>query len=321
MALKGPGRVEGCVHFEENDLKQATNQFDERLVSQGGCKLGEGGFGPVYKAKLKCTEVAIKVLKLDKVPNSATERLAGEQFETEVRSLTKYRHPNLVVLLGYHNSPSLKALLDGRSQEGKTKISHIHLPWMCRISIATDTARGLAYLHTADTMPLVHRDVKSANVLLDLAFRAKVGDFGLARALQESGSTSTSRVVGTSGYIPPEYYHGRITTKMDTYSFGVILLEILSGLAPYDSQRSPKDLVTYMEQDMDKDIAPILCTKIDGKAGDWPSESFVQLFRIARECVQKISLRPEMTQVYNKLEALMTKSAQEYAEFTKKSER
>ena len=130
--------------------------------------------------------------------------------------------------------------LEGRSKEGKAKISGIHLPWMCRISIATDTARGLAYLHTADTVPLVHRDVKrwafirmdsqhdiafsyySANVLLDLAFRAKVGDFGLARVFQESDSTSTSRVVGTSGYIPPEYYHGRITTKMDTYSFGVV---------------------------------------------------------------------------------------------------
>ena len=140
--------------------------------------------------------------------------------------------------------------LEDHSKETKAKISGIHLPWMCRISIVTDTARGLAYLHTADKVPLVHRDVKrwafirvemlrdghllewlnyniafsycSANVLLDLAFRAKVGDFGLARALQEHGSSSTSRIIGTSGYIPPEYYQGKITTKMDTFSFGVV---------------------------------------------------------------------------------------------------
>ncbi|KAL5481255.1 hypothetical protein EMCRGX_G021386 [Ephydatia muelleri] len=207
------------------------------------------------------------------------EELEGATTKSRIKRVKNCSHSSLTQncesLPSYYNSPSLKALvyeylpngtledaletgLEGRSKEGKAKISGIHLPWMCRISIATDTARGLAYLHTADTVPLVHRDVKSANVLLDLAFRAKVGDFGLARVFQESDSTSTSRVVGTSGYIPPEYYHGRITTKMDTYSFGV---------------------VTYMEQDMDKG------------------------------------------QVYNKLEALMTLSAQEYAAFTKKSER
>eukprot|EP00731_Ephydatia_muelleri_P015626 Em0009g50a len=224
----------------------------EKPVHRGGCKI-EGGFGPVYKGILKYTEVAIKLLNTAAIrKDKKGQELFAQQFDTELRVLTKYHHPNLVVLLGYYNSPSLKALvyeylpngtledaletgLEGRSKEGKAKISGIHLPWMCRISIATDTARGLAYLHTADTVPLVHRDVKSANVLLDLAFRAKVGDFGLARVFQESDSTSTSRVVGTSGYIPPEYYHGRITTKMDTYSFGVILL---SGLPSYNSQRS-----------------------------------------------------------------------------------
>ena len=116
---------------------------------------------------------------------------------------------------------------------------------MCRLSIACDTARGLAYLHTADCkQPLVHRDVKrysewaiimfmlgsiglccfSANVLLDLSFRAKVGDFGLARNIQQAEETRTARVVGTSGYIPPEYYRGVITTKMDAFGFGVVSL-------------------------------------------------------------------------------------------------
>ena len=139
------------------------------------------------------------------------------------------------------------AQLEGSSTGGKAKMGLVRLPWMCRISIATDTARGLAYLHTADKVPLVHRDVKrwasvinlglcywfvwcSANILLDLSFRAKVGDFGLARALQESdGQNRTVHVMGTSGYIPPEYYRGEITTKMDSFSFGVVCVLPMYG--------------------------------------------------------------------------------------------
>ena len=225
-----------------------------------------------------------------KSQDERSQRLATEQFDTELRVLTKhvtmcykcpliyvatncrFRHPNLVILIGYHNSHEFKSLVYEFLQNGTledalgtgvgTSVGYLivefhvyvhvymqlrgdkaksaHLPWMCRISIATDTARGLAYLHTADKVPLVHRDVKrwapfrnvglhlqvilfSANILLDFSFRAKVGDFGLARALQESdGNNRTVHVMGTTGYIPPEYYRGEITTKMDTFSFGVV---------------------------------------------------------------------------------------------------
>ena len=146
----------------------------------------------------------------------------------------------VVAWKGYDNNACTSQLGGGATLN--TKSGSIRLPWMCRLSIACDTARGLAYLHTADrNHPLVHRDVKrcaglctfllfhghvsscSANVLLDLSFRAKVGDFGLARGLREEEEEArTARVVGTSGYIPPEYYRGVITTKMDTFGFGVV---------------------------------------------------------------------------------------------------
>ena len=168
------------------------------------------------------------------------------------RGHCRYRHPNLVTLMGYSASPGCPRCLiyefvpNGTLEDAlETGFgATVGLPWMARISIALDTARGLAYLHTAvKDRPLVHRDVKrcvtscmflshchvlttcSANVLLDLSFRAKVGDFGLARALNEVNTqyrSQTHRVVGTSGYIAPEYYHGTITTKLDTYAFGVV---------------------------------------------------------------------------------------------------
>lgn len=328
MASRGTVDGAGCIEFTLEDLKAATDNFNSDPVHKGGCKIGEGGFGPVYRGTLKHTEVAIKLLNSGAL--SKEETLVTQQFETELRVLTKYRHPNLVVLLGYHNSSKCKALVyeylpngtledaleTGLENHIKAKISNrIHLPWMCRISIAVDTARGLAYLHTADKRSLVHRDVKSANILLDLSFRAKVGDFGLARPLLQDESEKTHTIMGTSGYIPPEYYRGEITTKMDTYSFGVVLLEILSGLRPFDSKRDPKDLVTYMEQDMDKDIVPILCLKIDETAGSWPSDSFVKLFRIARRCVNpKTYVRPEMEEIYAELRVLMAESARLGAE-------
>nr|CAL36106.1 IRAK4-like protein [Suberites domuncula] len=328
--------VAGCLHFTYEELKEATDGFNMKPLNLGGRKLGEGGFGPVFLGKLKFTEVAIKILRNVPKGDKAAATLATEQFLTEVKVLTRFRHPNLVTLIGFSNSANWKCLIyeylpngtledaleiglqnpSGNTAENRSN-KRISLPWMCRLSIATDTARGLAYLHTADKKnQLVHRDVKSANVLLDLSFRAKVGDFGLARPLEEDkDERKTVRVVGTSGYIPPEYYRGVITTKMDTFGFGVILLELISGMPSYDPRRTPKDLITYMEGDMDKGNPSILCTKVDEHAGDWPSESFVGLFTIAKDCVEpKLEPRPEIAHIFPKLEDLMTNSATLYTE-------
>eukprot|EP00731_Ephydatia_muelleri_P017178 Em0010g276a len=323
------------VLISREELEEASDHFNTNPVHRGGCKIGEREFGSVYKGILKHTEVAIKVLLL---LNSAAipkderrQELVAQYLDTELRVLTKYRHPNLVVLLGYHSSPSLKALvyeclpngtLEDALQTGLQCHAReagintgVYLPWMSRISIATDTARGLVYLHTADKEPLVHRNVKSASILLDMSFRAKLSDFGQACALKEDGSTQAQTVMETSGYFPPEYYRGEITTRMDTYSFGVVLLEVLTGLRAYDSRRSPKHLVTYMERDLDKGNGAILCTKIDCTSGNWPSESFMELFVIAHQCLNsKMYARPEMAEVSGRLMHLMTKSAQLNAE-------
>lgn len=182
----------------------------------------------------------------------------------------------------------------------------MELPWEVRMAIALDTARALLYLHTADSqVPLVHRDVKSANVLLDVACRAKLGDFGLARSLMDT-NTKTRHIVGTSGYIPPEYYRGHVSIKMDSFGFGVILLEIITGLPSYDSDRDPTDLISYMEPYIAENKAGTLyniMTKVDATSGRWPSSSINGLSKIVRKCLEpKYTERTTIEEIYPELQ-------------------
>jgi serine/threonine protein kinase len=202
----------------------------------------------------------------------------------------------------------------------------IRLSWQMRQSIALDTARGLLYLHTADPkQPLVHRDVKSANVLLDEAYRAKVSDFGLARVLDSNqtkserggnrlydgkDATTTVNIIGTSGYIPKEYLEGIITPKMDVYAFGVILLELLSGLASYDSRRMVKDLVTYMKAVIDDPSKMV--QKVDPEVGTWPSEGVIGFAKVAGKClIEDRHQRWNMQEVYDKLDTILVDSSRQ----------
>uniref|UniRef100_A0A1X7U7Q0 non-specific serine/threonine protein kinase n=1 Tax=Amphimedon queenslandica TaxID=400682 RepID=A0A1X7U7Q0_AMPQE len=321
-----------CLHFDYEGVKVATKGFNKSN------KLGEGGFGPVFRGELLSTDVAIKVLRRTKPGDKGASDLADEQFDAEIQILSKFRHPNLVTLLGYSNDPglprcliyefmvngTLEDALDFGVDRSKVEGSEtIGLPWMVRISIAIDTARGLRYLHEAiKESPLVHRDIKSANVLLDLSFRAKVGDFGLVRAIGHQPAShgirqsQTARIVGTSGYIAPEYYRGVITTKLDTYSFGVVLLEILTGLPGYDPNKGQEysDLVAYIEvKKSDPNFSFIQIS--DDFAGDWPTRSFLKLFTIAEKCLtEKMTLRPKMSEVYLLLEDLSVMSSKLFAE-------
>ncbi|XP_019855709.1 PREDICTED: interleukin-1 receptor-associated kinase 4-like [Amphimedon queenslandica] len=324
-----------CLHFDYEGVKVATKGFNKSN------KLGEGGFGPVFRGELLSTDVAIKVLRRTKPGDKGASDLADEQFDAEIQILSKFRHPNLVTLLGYSNDPglprcliyefmvngTLEDALDFGVDRSKVEGSEtIGLPWMVRISIAIDTARGLRYLHEAiKESPLVHRDIKSANVLLDLSFRAKVGDFGLVRAIGHQPAShgirqsQTARIVGTSGYIAPEYYRGVITTKLDTYAFGVVLLEILTGLPSYDPKRNQEysDLVTFIET-MTRRKDFLLVQYVDGLAGDWPSRSFFKLFSIAQRCLTESHFdRPGMNEIYVLLEELSLLSGQLFAEENK----
>lgn len=219
--------------FTLRDLELATNRFSKENV------LGEGGYGVVYRGHLiNGTPVAVK-----KLLNNMGQ--AEKEFRVEVEAIGHVRHKNLVRLLGYciegtHrmlvyeyvNNGNLEQWLHGAMRQ------HGYLTWEARIKVLVGTAKALAYLHEAIEPKVVHRDIKSSNILIDDDFNAKVSDFGLAKLLGAGKSHITTRVMGTFGYVAPEYANsGLLNEKSDVYSFGVVLLEAITGRDPVDYGR------------------------------------------------------------------------------------
>ncbi|PON73080.1 Serine/threonine protein kinase [Trema orientale] len=231
--------------FTLRDLEFATNRFSAENV------LGEGGYGVVYKGRLiNGTEVAVK-----KLLNNLGQ--AEKEFRVEVEAIGHVRHKNLVRLLGYciegvHrmlvyeyvNNGNLEQWLHGAMR------NHGTLTWEARMKVILGTAKALAYLHEAIEPKVVHRDIKSSNILIDDEFNAKVSDFGLAKLLDSGESHITTRVMGTFGYVAPEYANsGLLNEKSDIYSFGVLLLEAVTGRDPVDYGRpaSEVNLVEWLK--------------------------------------------------------------------------
>ncbi|PIA41487.1 hypothetical protein AQUCO_02200125v1 [Aquilegia coerulea] len=228
--------------FTLRDLEMATNRFSAENV------LGEGGYGVVYKGRLiNGTNVAVK-----KLLNNLGQ--AEKEFRVEVEAIGHVRHKNLVRLLGYcvegvHrmlvyeyvNNGNLEQWLHGAMRQRGS------LNWESRMKVILGTAKALAYLHEAIEPKVVHRDIKSSNILIDDEFNPKVSDFGLAKLLDSGESHIATRVMGTFGYVAPEYANtGRLNEKSDVYSFGVLLLEVITGRDPVDYSR-PANEVNLVE--------------------------------------------------------------------------
>ncbi|XP_065020682.1 probable receptor-like protein kinase At5g18500 [Musa acuminata AAA Group] len=224
--------------FTLRDLQIATNWFSKDNV------LGEGGYGIVYRGQLvNGTPVAIKRLL-----NNLGQ--AEKEFRVEVEAIGHVRHKNLVRLLGYCvegtqrmlvyeyvNNGNLEQWLHGAMREQGS------LTWDARMKIILGTAKALAYLHDAVEPKVVHRDIKSSNILIDEDFNAKVSDFGLAKLLGAGKSHIATRVMGTFGYVAPEYANtGFLNEKSDIYSFGIVFLEAITGRDPVDYRRPPDEV-------------------------------------------------------------------------------
>ncbi|KAJ0801752.1 putative protein kinase RLK-Pelle-LRR-I-2 family [Helianthus annuus] len=212
----------GILEYSYKDLQKATYNFTSLI--------GQGAFGSVYKAQMTTGEaVAVKVL--------ATDSKQGEkEFQTEVMLLGRLHHRNLVNLVGYCAEKGQHMLIYVYMSKGSLA-SHLYsekhdvLSWDLRVQIALDVARGLEYLHDGAVPPVIHRDIKSSNILLDQAMGARVADFGLSR--EDMINRNASNIQGTFGYLDPEYISTRtFTKKSDVYSFGVLLFELIAGRNP-----------------------------------------------------------------------------------------
>ncbi|XP_038982609.1 probable serine/threonine-protein kinase At1g01540 isoform X2 [Phoenix dactylifera] len=221
------------------EMEEATGGLAEENV------IGEGAYGTVYRGVLAdCTVVAIKNLLNNRGP-------AEEEFRIEVETIGRARHKNLVRVLGYCAEGAYRMLVYEYADNGNL-YQWLHgdvgevspLTWDIRMRIILGTAKGLAYLHEGLEPKVVHRDVKSSNILLDQQWNPKVSDFGLAKLLGSERSYVTTRVMGTFGYVAPEYAcTGMLNERSDVYSFGVLIMEIISGRTPVDYRRPPREVV------------------------------------------------------------------------------
>uniref|UniRef100_A0A6Q2WYP2 Interleukin-1 receptor-associated kinase 4 n=1 Tax=Esox lucius TaxID=8010 RepID=A0A6Q2WYP2_ESOLU len=302
-----------CLHIPQlsdnqhslsfDELRRVTGNFDERPVNEGGSRLGAGGFGTVYYGHINGKPVAVK--KLHSVEEISLEELSV-QFNQEIQTLMTLKHENLVDMVGFSCEGHHPCLLYAYMSNGSLldRLACLDnsplLSWHQRCLIALGTARGLDYLHRNSH---VHRDVKSGNILLDKSLVPKISDFGLTRAsaTRSSSTVMTERIVGTTAYMANEALRGEITPKSDIYSFGVVLLEILSGQPPVDENRDPKFLMEIKDEIDEEEMT--LEDFVDQKMTDWDLPSVERTYSLASDCLNdKKNKRPLTEQVLSELE-------------------
>ncbi|KAL3578455.1 hypothetical protein D5086_019959, partial [Populus alba] len=300
--LEGDGVYLSIPIFSYTELGQATNNFDSEK------ELGDGGFGTVYYGKLRDgREVAVKRLY-------EHNRKRIKQFMNEIQILTRLRHKNLVSLYGCTSCHSRELLLVYEYIPNGTVADHLHhdraksgsLTWTIRMRIAIETATALAYLHATD---IIHRDVKTNNILLDNNFCVKVADFGLSRLFPNDVTHISTAPQGTPGYLDPEYHQCyQLTAKSDVYSFGVVLIELISSMPAVDMTRNQHEinLATFAMNKIqkcafDELIDPYLGYKSDEEI----KRMTTSVAELAFLCLQQgKEIRPCMNEVLKELKAM-----------------
>ncbi|XP_050233856.1 proline-rich receptor-like protein kinase PERK15 isoform X2 [Mercurialis annua] len=296
------GVSQGTFTYEE--LARATNSFSDANL------IGQGGFGYVHKGILGDGKlVAIKQLK-------AGSGQGEREFQAEIEIISRVHHRHLVSLLGYCITGAQRMLVY-EFVPNDTLEFHLHgkgrptMNWSTRMRIAIGSAKGIAYLHEECQPKIIHRDIKAANILIDDSFEAKVSDFGLAKHSLDTDTHVSTRVMGTFGYMAPEYASsGKLTEKSDVFSFGVVLLEVVTGRRPVDRSQPFDDSIVDWAR-------PLLSQALEGGnydtladtklQKDYDSTEMARMIACAAACVRHSArIRPRMSQIVRALEGNMS---------------
>lgn len=290
--------TEAAHCFMLSEIEEATNRFER--------KIGSGGFGVVFYGRLiDGREIAVKVLTSDSYQGK-------REFSNEVTLLSRIHHRNLVQFLGYCQEDGKNMLVYEFMHNGTLK-EHLYGPlphewnfnWIKRLEIAEDAARGIEYLHTGCVPAIIHRDLKSSNILVDNNLRAKVSDFGLSKSQVDGVSHVSSVVRGTVGYLDPEYYISQqLTDKSDVYSFGVILLELISGREAISNESfgvNCRNIVQWARLHIESgDIQGIIDPNL---REDYDIQSMWKIAEKALMCVQPHGhMRPSISEVLKEIQ-------------------
>lgn len=291
--------------FSLSDIKTATNNFSSNLI------IGKGSFGNVYEAKtVSGTLVAVKRKDYE-------SKQGRNEFETELKLLSAFRHAHLISLIGYCDDPDAnEMIIVYEHMANGTLADHIYkktggssgLSWERRLKICIGVGRGLEYLHTGTGINqiIIHRDIKSSNILLDENFEPRISDFGLCKKCtgNKADTPITASVKGTRGYMDPHYYKTReLSTKTDVYAFGVVLLEVFCGRRSSDFvvQGRPKRFVPWARQCIRKQESYLIMDR--GLSGKISNDGLLIFEEITLQCLQeRPDKRPIMEAVVARLE-------------------
>ncbi|XP_059453327.1 leucine-rich repeat receptor protein kinase HPCA1-like [Corylus avellana] len=297
----GAPQLNGARWFSYDELKKCTNNFSDSN------EIGYGGYGQVYRGILSDGQV----LAIKRAQQGSMQ--GGLEFKTEIELLSRVHHKNLVALVGFCFEQGEQMLVyeympNGTLRNSLAGRSNIHLDWKRRLRVALGSARGLAYLHELANPPIIHRDVKSTNILLDENLTAKVSDFGLSKLVSDTskGHVST-QVKGTLGYMDPEYYlTQQLTEKSDVYSFGVVMLELVTAKQPI---KKGKYIVREVQMAMDKNDEEHYGLKdmMDSSIRNTPNLiGFGRFLELAMQCLEDTAAdRPTMSEVVKAIETIL----------------